>query len=108
MAVKKITNVERAKQFMPFASLRGYGKIVAETERIKSPKITLSENDEFALNNSLIALKKGDLVLVKYYEVDCYIEEECVVSEINFAYQYVKLVKKVVKFSDLYSIRKRQ
>ena len=36
---------ERAKQFMPFAALRGFGKVIKKEEKIKTEKPQLSDEE---------------------------------------------------------------
>lgn len=101
----KMTNVERAKQFMPFAALRGFDGVILEKEKIKKKKIELSEEETEMLNNVLKNIKKGVLVKITYYDVDGYITEEGIVSEVNFDLKYLKIIKKRVEFNDLYKLQ---
>ena len=41
----QMRRADRAKQFMPFASLRGYGDAIADRETIYAPRSVLSEED---------------------------------------------------------------
>ena len=99
-----MTNLERAKQFMPFAALRGFDGVILEKEKIKKDKIDLSEYEMELLNAVLVKVKKGVLVKVTYFDQDGYITEEGFVSEINFDYQFLKIIKKKIRFIDLYKI----
>ena len=58
---------DRAKQFMPFASLRGFDQIVKEKEKVLIEKRELSEEEIMELSNKLTSVKKGDLVSVIYF-----------------------------------------
>ena len=102
--VAKMTNLERAKQFMPFAALRGFDGVILEKEKIKKDKIELSEYEMELLNALLLRVKKGVLVKVTYFEKDGYITEEGFVSEINFDFKFLKIIKKKISFIDLYKI----
>ena len=102
--VAKMTNLERAKQFMPFAALRGFDGVILEKEKIKKDKIELSEYEMELLNALLLRVKKGVLVKVTYFEKDGYITEEGFVSEINFDFKFLKIIKKKISFMDLYKI----
>lgn len=65
----------RAKQFLPYASLRGFEKIVAEKRKIKEPRRQLAEDAEEELSRTLSELTHGTEICVCYYS-DCrYIKE---------------------------------
>ena len=67
-------NRQRAKQFMPFAALRGYGDTIAEREVRYGERATLSEEDRIAVDAALRglagALARGERprVTVEYFE----------------------------------------
>ena len=44
MARTKMSREERAKQFMPFAALKGYPEALQKKEKIVVPKVELSED----------------------------------------------------------------
>ena len=39
----KMSRADRAKQFMPFSALSGYGKVIDELNALREPRITLGE-----------------------------------------------------------------
>ena len=49
----KMSREERAKQFMPFAALKGYEEALREKEKVMVPKVELSEEREAELNQQL-------------------------------------------------------
>lgn len=50
---------ERAKQFMPFAALRGLPDALAQKEKVLVPKIELSPEMEEELDRQMHLLSKG-------------------------------------------------
>ncbi len=60
----QMPNAQRAKQFMPFAALRGYGDALAEKEIAFVPRSLLSEEDAALLDQTLrelaAALRRGE------------------------------------------------
>ena len=44
---------DRAKQFMPFASLRGYGDIIDDRQTLREPRRLLSEDEREAMDEQL-------------------------------------------------------
>ena len=53
-----VNRQDRARQFMPFAALRGYYDKIREQQRIKEPKRELSETEAERLSYKLNQLKK--------------------------------------------------
>ena len=54
----RMTMLNRAAQFAPFAALTGYGESIAEAARLTQPYLELSEGEKEALNRKLAALMK--------------------------------------------------
>ena len=53
--------IDRAKQFMPFAALKGFNEALLEKEKIKVDKIYLCEDAIILIDNILKSLKIGFL-----------------------------------------------
>ena len=58
----KMSREERAKQFMPFAALKGYPDALRKKEKIVVPKMELSEDYEEELDRRLRRVRKNDSV----------------------------------------------
>lgn len=95
---------ERAKQFMPFASLKGYDLILKEQELVAEKKREITEEQAIILSNALLSLKKGDVVRVLYYQQFGYIEKIGAVSEIDIVNRRIRVVKTYISFDDLWEI----
>lgn len=95
---------ERARQFLPFASLKGYYDIINERKNIKEPKRVLSEEDCARLNEKLTCIKKNMMLKVTYYTGDSYDTIEGMVAKYDDVYRTVSIVKKVISFDDIYDI----
>ena len=102
--MEKMSRADRAKQFMPFSPLRGYGDELKEKEKIISQKKELTEEQSRVLSETVRDLKKGDVVKVVYYSGDGYVEKTGAVSLIDTAIGNIRIVKTIIHFSDVYSI----
>lgn len=99
-----VNRIERAKQFMPFASLRGYYDLVQEASTIQEPKHELCEDDGETLSRQLCHLQKGDHVNVHYYRQNCYQNLDGIVERIDLLLHTITISHTVIAFSDLYKI----
>ncbi len=99
-----MSRADRAKQFMPFAALRGYDQVVKERERIVCEKEDLAEERIEQLSKTVSVLKKGDMVKAKYYKIDAYETISGVVTVIDTTMRYLKVIKTLIPFDDLYQI----
>lgn len=95
---------ERARQFLPFASLKGYYEMIKEKEKVREEKRELQEEEAAALSAVLKGLKKGNMLKVRFYQEEAYVDLIGKLSEINEAYRYLVLVKKKIKLEDILEI----
>lgn len=100
----KMSMEDRAKQFAPFASLRGYYDLIKTNEKIKEEKKNLSESEAEILSNKLNEIKKGMMITVKYYNKDCYETLTGMVSEFDETYKKIRIVKTYINFDDIVEI----
>lgn len=65
--VTKMDREDRAKQFTPFAALKGYPEALKLEEQVRMPQPELCEEYQEELNRKLCRLQRGDVVTVNYY-----------------------------------------
>ena len=70
----KMPREDRAKQFMPFAALKGFQEMLKEKERIVVPRMELSEEQKEELDRKLQMLKQNDIVTVVYFHDGEYVK----------------------------------
>ena len=97
-------HADRAMQFAPFAALKGYYESVKAQERQTQPRRTVSDEDAELISNTLNKLRPGIEVKVRYYDIYAYTTIIGVVSEINYPYRRLKVIKTTIPFDDIYSI----
>lgn len=95
--------VDRAKQFLPFDSLKGLNRILKEREKVVVDKIELLDDEKKVLEYKIKQVKKSMMIKIIYYENE-YLELEGLVSNINFNDKYLVIVKKRIDFISIYSI----
>lgn len=102
--VHKMSREERAKQFMPFAALKGYGLALREKERVVVPKKELSEDYQEELDFKLRQVKKNDMISVVYFQKGEYLKVTGMVSRVDVTARVLKIVNTKIKFDDIYDI----
>ncbi len=95
---------ERAKQFMPFAALKGYEEALRRKEKIVVPKAEVSEEYAEELDRKLRNLQKMDVVTVVYFCEGEYIQRTGVVSRIDETARILKVVNTKILFDDIYQL----
>lgn len=97
--------LNRAKQFLPFDALNGFREAIAEKEKTVVKKIILSEEELEKLSQSILKINRDDIVYIKYYNKNEYINIKGKVSKIDFIYKYLLIEKCKIFFDDILEIR---
>ena len=96
---------DRAKQFMPFAALKGYEEALRRKEKIVVEKIELSEEMKEELDRQFQQIKQNDIVTVVYYEEEEYLRITGMVAKIDKSARILKVVNTKIPFENIYSVR---
>lgn len=99
-----MSRADRAKQFMPFAALKGYEEALRAKERIVVDKKDLSEEQKEELDIMIRSIRKQDIVTVVYFEKDEYLKLTGMVSKIDVDSRFIQIVNSKIQFDDLFSI----
>lgn len=97
----KMSRQDRAKQFMPFAALRGLAEAIKEAERETVPRAELYEEEAEVLNRKLRRLRPGLPVRVGYYRGDGYQTLTGAVSNLNASRRELKIGEARIGFDEL-------
>ena len=105
MAIRaKMAREERAKQFMPFAALKGYPEALKKKEKVTVPKVEVSEEYAAALDRKLRQVRKNDIVTVVYFHKGEYLQQTGMVSRIDITVRVLKVVNNRIAFDDILDI----
>lgn len=96
---------DRAKQFMPFAALKGFPEVLRKKEKITVPKPELSEEYQEELDRKLRQIKKNDIVTAVYFFKGEYLRKKGMVSRIDTSARVIKIVNVKICIDDLYDIQ---
>lgn len=98
----KMDRAARAKQFMPFAALKGFEEALRAKEKIVVPKAELSEEIRAELDRIMQDLRKFDLAKVVYFSKGEYLEITGIVSKIDKDSRYITIVDTKIDFDNIY------
>lgn len=101
----KMSQADRAKQFMPFAALKGFEEALREKEKIVVEKISLSEESKEELDRKLHEIHRNDIITVVYFLKDEYVKITGMVSRLDKDARILKIVNTKIPFDDIYDIR---
>ena len=100
----KMNQADRAKQFMPFAALKGFEEALREKEKIVVEKINLSEERKEELDCKFHEIHRNDIITVVYFLKDEYVKISGMVSKIDTNARIIKIVNTKIPFEDIYDV----
>ena len=94
----------RAKQFMPFDSLKGFYDMIKYQEITKKNKKELSDDSFNYLNEQIKNITKGDTISINYYYNLDYISTTDIVKKIDNINKKIYLKNSIISFDDIVNI----
>lgn len=98
---------DRARQFMPFAALKGYHDLVHEREQVRVAQRDVTDEQARALSHSLSRLSKGDATNITHYEDGKYLTTCGTVLEVNETLRTMSIGGRDISFDDIVAIDPR-
>ncbi len=103
---EKMSRLDRARQFMPFSPLDGYDNLINANKKSIEERKELSEEQAEFLSRQITAISKGDIISVKYYHDGAYIDFTGKVSNIDYTFRKITIIKTVIPFEDIFDIKR--
>ena len=115
----RMSQADRAKQFMPFAALKGLPEALAKKEKILVPKMELSEDYREELDRLFQQIHHKDIVTIVYFQdtehhspthfeegnrLSSYTKITGMVSKIDTSAGYIPVVHTKIAFHDIVEI----
>jgi len=100
----KMSREDRAKQFMPFAALKGYPEALRKKEKVVVPKVEVSEEYAEVLDGKLRRVRKNDMITIVYFSNGEYLKKTGKASRIDETARVLKIVNTKIGFDDIYDI----
>ena len=102
---KNNPNPDRARQFMPFAALRGFTELIREQETVPEPKKRLSEAAAERLDRMLRSVRRGMMVTVTYHNGTAYQTLTGMVSQVDAEGRKLRVIKTDIPFDAVSEIK---
>ncbi|MGN0132197.1 MAG: YolD-like family protein [Lachnospiraceae bacterium] len=100
----KMSIQDRAKQFMPFAALKGLPEALAAKEKIVVSKIEMSPEMAEELDRKMHLLKRGRIATVIYFHQGEYLKLTGMVARIDPTCRLLQIVNTKISFEDILDI----
>ncbi len=95
---------ERAKQFLPFAAVRGLEDALARKEKIPVARIDMTEERAAKLSETMHQIVKGSTVTITYFYDEEYIRMTGRVVRADDVYQQLQIAETTINFDDILEI----
>ncbi len=95
---------ERAKQFIPFAALRGLPDVLAAKEKVLVPRIELSPEMAEELDRRMHLITKGKMTTVVYFNNGEYIKITGLAARIDETSRILQIVNTKIRFEDILQV----
>jgi len=92
---------ERAKQFLPFAAVKGLPEALAKKEKNLVLKAEITEEQANMLNQKLCCIQKGLKVTVTYFCKDTYIQMSGTVIQLDTIFRTIEIEDTMIKMDDI-------
>lgn len=99
---------KRAKQFIPFAALKGFEEALLAREKITVEKIELSEERKEELDKVLRSLEIGSIITVTYFYKDEYLKKTGFLAKLTPTAHTLQIVNEKISFEDILDIELAQ
>ncbi|WP_299142813.1 hypothetical protein [uncultured Dialister sp.] len=103
-----MSDKQRARQFLPFDGLAGYGSLIREAGREKDKKRPLSEDRAAMLDSIVGRLKKGTALEITFYDRDSYRTLQGTLEMVDSIGRRLCLEGKKIDFEDIWEIKVRE
>ena len=103
--VERYNKTERARQFMPFAALKGYDLLLREQEKVDVPRRLPSEEKAARISKRLIQLRSGSNVEIVHYRTNTYLYTQGIVRNIDFVFRKLTVGKETIVFDDIFDLK---
>lgn len=92
---------DRAKQFLPFAAVKGLPEALAKKEKVTVAKVEVSEELAMELDEKMQRIQNGTTVTVTYFDSDIYVKLSGKVNQIDTVFRTLQIEEAIIKMDDI-------
>lgn len=92
---------DRAKQFLPFAAVKGLPEALAKKEKVTVAKVEVSEELAMELDEKMQRIQNGSTVTVTYFDCDIYVKLSGKVNQIDTVFRTLQIEEAIIKMDDI-------
>ena len=100
----RMAAADRAKQFLPFAALKGLPEALAKKERVAVPKIVLSEDMAAELDQKIQEIVPGRIISVVYFHQGEYLKVTGMVARFDRSSRILQVVNTRISLDDVLKV----
>ena len=101
---QKMSMDKRAAQFLPFQAVKGLDEALLAKEKIKVPKIELSDEMAEELDKKMHNIRKGLILTCVYFNKGEYLQVTGMVARFDEVARILQIVNTKIKFDDILDI----
>ncbi|MDW7662691.1 MAG: YolD-like family protein [Bacillota bacterium] len=91
----------RAKQFLPFAAVKGLNEALEQKEKVILSKTEMSEELALELNEKIYNVKKGSIVTITFFCCDDFVTLTGTVQQIDSAYRTIQIDDTIINLEEI-------
>ncbi len=92
---------ERAKQFLPFAAVKGLPEALAKKERVAASKVEMTEELAMELDDKIRRVQLGSNVTVTYFFMDQYVQITGELIKLDSIYRTIQIDETIIEIDDI-------
>lgn len=92
---------DRAKQFLPFAAVKGLPEALAKKEKVTIAKVEVSEDLAMELDEKMQHIHVGTTITVTYFDGDAYVDLTGAVNEIDTVLRTLQIDESIIAIDDI-------
>jgi len=92
---------ERAKQFLPFAAVKGLPEALAKKEIVSIAKVEISEEVAMELDEKMHRIQNGETITVTYYDSGTYVQLTGAVVQIDPIFRTLQIEDTFIEMDDI-------
>lgn len=92
---------DRAKQFLPFAAVKGLPEALAKKEKVTSARVEVSEELAMELDEKMQHIHLGTTVTVTYFDCETYIQLTGTIVQIDTIFRTLQIDDTIIAIDDI-------